>query len=180
MEEASQGLLPSSSTSPTQSHRHHLRFDGIVCGGATYVWGGTSGPVTTFTFASGEQINSVTGRSGTMIDQLTFKTSLGRTYGPVGGNGGGSFSFTGPVYGFFGFTFSGCVSGLGFWTLASALSPPPPVVRSPSPPLSRARLPLPHPLASPRPRHPSRTAVANSGAVQMVSTTSTIPPTLEI
>ncbi len=42
--------------------------------------------------AAGEQIIRVEGRAGSIIDQIVFLTSTGRTIGPFGGNGGNIFS----------------------------------------------------------------------------------------
>jgi Jacalin-like lectin domain len=109
--------------------------------------------VTSFNFGSNEQIAGVSGLASDVIYSLTFKTSLGKTYGPTGGNAGTAFTFTGPVFGFFGTIANGCVAGLGFWTLATSippppLSPPPPV--PPPPPLARQ----PPPPLRPRPPPP--------------------------
>lgn len=44
----------------------------------------------------GEFITYITGQAGTLIDQLTFHTSLRRKFGPYGGNGGEYFEITVP------------------------------------------------------------------------------------
>lgn len=44
----------------------------------------------------GEFITYITGRAGTLIDQITFHTSLRRTFGPYGGNGGQDFEISIP------------------------------------------------------------------------------------
>jgi hypothetical protein len=56
--------------------------------------------------AKDEYIISVQGRSGTLIDQLTFRTNKRRTFGPFGGTGGNTFNLAVPadsrVVGFYG------------------------------------------------------------------------------
>ena len=53
-----------------------------------------------------EYISGVEGRSGTLVDQLTFHTNKGRTFGPYGGTGGNAFNFDLPkdarLVGFYG------------------------------------------------------------------------------
>jgi hypothetical protein len=44
----------------------------------------------------GEFITYITGQAGTLIDQITFHTSLRRTFGPYGGSGGQYFEITVP------------------------------------------------------------------------------------
>ena len=44
----------------------------------------------------GEFITYITGRAGTLIDQITFHTSMRRTFGPYGGSGGQDFEITIP------------------------------------------------------------------------------------
>jgi hypothetical protein len=44
----------------------------------------------------GEFITYITGRAGTLIDQITFHTSLRRTFGPYGGSGGQDFEINIP------------------------------------------------------------------------------------
>lgn len=44
----------------------------------------------------GEFITYITGQAGTLIDQITFHTSLRRTFGPYGGSGGQYFELTVP------------------------------------------------------------------------------------
>lgn len=65
--------------------------------------GGTGGDESSFKLDEGEFIKRVTGRSGKYVDQLTFHTSKGKTHGPYGDTGGGSFEIGGlNVGGFFG------------------------------------------------------------------------------
>ena len=44
---------------------------------------------------SGERIIGISGRTGGLVDQLTFITNHGRIFGPYGGNGGGQFTVNG-------------------------------------------------------------------------------------
>lgn len=44
----------------------------------------------------GEFITYITGRAGTLIDQITFHTSMRRTFGPYGGSGGQEFEISIP------------------------------------------------------------------------------------
>ncbi len=111
-------------------------------GGATNTWGWANGALSSFTLKANEQIISVTGRSGYMLDQITFTTNLGNTFGPFGGSGGARFRVNGPIIGFYGTIAYGCVQGLGFWTLSSLISPPPPPT-PPSPPQPRPPYPSP-------------------------------------
>lgn len=53
--------------------------------------GGQGGSEDSFTLAPGEQIDYITGRSGDLVDQLNFFTSLNNRYGPYGGDGGDDF-----------------------------------------------------------------------------------------
>lgn len=78
----------------------------LRCGGDQVAgeWhGGGGGNEQNVIFADGEAIERVDGRSGSYVDQLTFKTNK-KTYGPYGGNGGGPFSeeLLTDVGGFFG------------------------------------------------------------------------------
>ena len=52
--------------------------------------------------APNEFITRVEGRSGSLVDQLTFYTNLGKKYGPYGGPGGNPFEIAGCVGGFAG------------------------------------------------------------------------------
>jgi hypothetical protein len=56
--------------------------------------GGAGGTGTMISLDSDEYITTVAGRSGTLVDQLTFFTNKGRVYGPYGGSGGTPFSTT--------------------------------------------------------------------------------------
>lgn len=53
--------------------------------------GGQGGDVDSFVLGPGELIDVINGRSGDLVDSLTFQTSLGHTYGPYGGGGGQPF-----------------------------------------------------------------------------------------
>jgi hypothetical protein len=91
--------------------RHGSEVDGIQ---GTYVTpdgieftgnfhGGSGGSPSEFTLDSDEYINGVAGRSADRVDQLTFITNKGHTYGPYGGDGGSTFSISNlKVGGFFG------------------------------------------------------------------------------
>ncbi|MFN8483758.1 MAG: jacalin-like lectin [Anaerolineae bacterium] len=76
--------------------------DGSTRMGAQH--GGNGGTQDVITFATGENIVGISGRSGAYIDQLVITTNTA-TYGPYGGNGGSPFNL-GPVaaqtIGFFG------------------------------------------------------------------------------
>ena len=58
--------------------------------------GNDTGDWSYFELEDGEHIIYITGRSGTLIDQITFHTSRRRTFGPFGGNGGQEFEITIP------------------------------------------------------------------------------------
>jgi hypothetical protein len=98
--------------------------------------------------------------SGDCCDQrvvcLGFWSSLGRQYGPYGGDlsDASVFTFLGNIYGFFGglSPYNNYVSGIGFWT--DAPSPPPAPPFRPPPPLP------------PSSNSPSPPPVYNSGRVQ--------------
>lgn len=68
--------------------------------------GNDSGNWSFIDLEEGEYIVYVTGRAGTLIDQITFHTTLRRTFGPYGGTGGEPFDLSIPsnavVIGFFG------------------------------------------------------------------------------
>jgi Jacalin-like lectin domain/Phosphatidylinositol-specific phospholipase C, X domain len=66
------------------------RADGRVVHGIKH--GGEGGSEHVITLAANEKVTRIDGRSGAMVDSLTFHTNTGKTYGPFGGNGGGSFS----------------------------------------------------------------------------------------
>eukprot|EP00884_Botryococcus_braunii_P001076 jgi/Botrbrau1/1096/Bobra.0076s0060.1 len=112
---------------------------------------GDTDPITV-SFLPGERIVGMFGRYGWGFNTLGFNTSLGRSLGPYGGpRGGGPWSFSGDVYGFFGWCCwygvaeGMCLNGLGAWIPV----PPPPPPRPPSPP------PLPpSPPSPPSPPHP--------------------------
>lgn len=61
-------------------------------GGQVTMHGGESGTAHHIELSDNEFITRVTGRSGWAIDQLTFTTSQGKTFGPYGGDGGSEFS----------------------------------------------------------------------------------------
>ena len=58
-----------------------------------YVWadhhGGHLGGHSVFYLRNGEKITRIYGRTGLLVDQLTFYTNHGRRFGPYGGHGGG-------------------------------------------------------------------------------------------
>lgn len=54
--------------------------------------GGGGGNQTHFELQDGETLVKITGRSGGFVDQLTFHTSRGRSFGPYGGGGGKDFT----------------------------------------------------------------------------------------
>ena len=68
--------------------------------------GNDQGEWSTFELEEGEYIIYVTGRAGTLIDQVSFHTSQRRTFGPFGGLGGQPFDLSIPsnavVIGLFG------------------------------------------------------------------------------
>ena len=53
--------------------------------------GSQGGGVHSFLLNGGEYINKVEGKSGKYVDQIKFTSSTGRTFGPFGGGGGGTF-----------------------------------------------------------------------------------------
>lgn len=59
--------------------------------------GGNGGGVHEFTLQNGEYINRVSGRSGGFVDQITFHTTNGRSFGPYGGDGGSAFDERAPA-----------------------------------------------------------------------------------
>jgi hypothetical protein len=90
-------------------------------------------------------VTGVFGNFGLLLAFIGFQTSLGRVLGPYGGpNGGGPFTFTGSVYGFFGIEHPDyhCIAGLGAWTIPK--DPPPPL-----PPLTPSSAWLASDVASP-------------------------------
>ena len=54
--------------------------------------GGNGGGQTIHNLAVGEFVFAIHGRTGGVVDSLSFTTNHGRVLGPHGGNGGGSFS----------------------------------------------------------------------------------------
>jgi hypothetical protein len=68
--------------------------------------GNDSGEWNIFELEEGEYIVYVTGRAGTLIDQVSFHTTQRRTFGPFGGSGGQPFDLSIPsnaiVIGLFG------------------------------------------------------------------------------
>ena len=68
--------------------------------------GNDSGKWSVFDLEEGEYIIYVTGRAGTLIDQISFHTTRRRTFGPFGGPGGQPFDLSIPsnavVIGLFG------------------------------------------------------------------------------
>jgi hypothetical protein len=54
------------------------------------------------------------------VTSIGFQTTKGRTYGPWGGGGGGTFSVEGNVLSFFGALQNRSVSGIGLWYLPIA------------------------------------------------------------
>ncbi len=58
--------------------------------------GSDAGDWSYFELEDGEFITYITGRAGTLIDQITFHTSLRRTFGPFGGSGGEAFEISVP------------------------------------------------------------------------------------
>jgi hypothetical protein len=92
----------------------YLLPSGAEASGAYH--GGDGGSPTEFQLEAGEYIVRVAGRSGGRVDQLTFITNTGRSYGPYGGNGGNAFSIDGiKVGGFFGRSGSR-LDAIGFYT----------------------------------------------------------------
>jgi hypothetical protein len=101
----------------------------IVTSGVTNSTCSGLSPVTA-TFLPGEQITSISGTAGWGFDSIIYKTSQGRVLGPYGFDHAARWSFTGPIYGFYGTTFpmSGCpwrgaegaINGLGVYTAASS------------------------------------------------------------
>lgn len=99
----------SSITIRSGSYVDSLQVTYLQSGGGTYTppaHGGTGGTASTITFATGEYIIALLGRSGRYVDQLTFLTETPNgtrnTYGPYGGGGGGAFIINAEVLGFFG------------------------------------------------------------------------------
>ncbi|MFZ6863077.1 jacalin-like lectin [Undibacterium sp. Ji67W] len=73
------------------SVRHGSRVDSIAttyANGQFLVHGGTGGDLTVITLNDDEFVNKIDIRSGSELDQITFHTSKGVTYGPYGGSGG--------------------------------------------------------------------------------------------
>ena len=69
-------------------------------------------------FNAGERVVGVLGKSGNLVDQLGFITSLGRTIGPYGGSGGSSFKVDGcQVRGIYGRSGS-LLDSIGFYCSA--------------------------------------------------------------
>lgn len=66
------------------------RPDGTVVLGEKH--GGNGGTEHVIALGAKESIIRVEGRSGAMVDSLSFYSSTGGVYGPFGGNGGASFS----------------------------------------------------------------------------------------
>lgn len=58
--------------------------------------GNSAGDWSYFQLEEGEYIVYITGRAGTLIDQVTFHTSMRRTFGPYGGSGGQEFEISIP------------------------------------------------------------------------------------
>ncbi|HEX9963530.1 MAG TPA: jacalin-like lectin [Allosphingosinicella sp.] len=75
--------------------------------GSTFVatHGGSGGQASTINLAAGEMIVRVSGRSGSLLDQITFET-LGpngqKIHGPFGGPGGAPFEIEAEIDSFFG------------------------------------------------------------------------------
>lgn len=66
---------------------------------------GGSGTPATITLAPDERLIGIRGRSGDLIDQLTFLTRTStqlKTYGPYGGGGGNPFEISGDIVAFYG------------------------------------------------------------------------------
>jgi hypothetical protein len=77
------------------SVRHGSEVDAIAttyANGQFLSHGGTGGDLTVITLNDDEFINKVDLRSGARLDQITFHTSKGVTYGPYGGSGGSPHS----------------------------------------------------------------------------------------
>ncbi|MEA3016447.1 MAG: hypothetical protein QOI38_1169 [Sphingomonadales bacterium] len=67
--------------------------------------GGSGGQASTITLAPGEKVVGVRGRSGSLLDQITFLTrgpNGERTHGPFGGGGGAPFELEAEVDSFYG------------------------------------------------------------------------------
>eukprot|EP00884_Botryococcus_braunii_P006208 jgi/Botrbrau1/15589/Bobra.0246s0003.1 len=100
---------------------------------------------------AGEELVGASGFYGSLLQQLTFVTSFGRTLGPYGTNspGGTAFSFKGRITSFSGFSASevGGLAAIAFWTDRPTTQFPPPPPSPPSPP------PVPPP-PPPRPDPP--------------------------
>jgi hypothetical protein len=58
--------------------------------------GNHTGQLSFFELEKGEFITYITGRAGTLIDQITFHTSMRRAFGPYGGTGGQDFEINIP------------------------------------------------------------------------------------
>ncbi len=97
-------------------------------GNTTFKHGNDFGqnPAGTVVFAAGEEITSIFGDAGSLINSIGFKTSWGAVYGPWGGGGGVPYLVDGPVYGFYGGVVGDVVSAFGIWTTDSPSAPPPP------------------------------------------------------
>jgi hypothetical protein len=84
-------------------------------------------PTTVYLFPN-ETVTGMWGNYGWYYAFVSLTTSLGRVLGPYGGpNGGGPFTFTGSVFGFFGsealFGQTSCLAGLGAYITPKG--PPP-------------------------------------------------------
>jgi hypothetical protein len=78
---------------------------------STQAHGGNGGSAAAFDLLPNEMVIGVRGRSGSLVDQLSFLTAvvygggdppLLQTHGPFGGGGGASFTIWGDVIGFYG------------------------------------------------------------------------------
>lgn len=71
--------------------RHGSEVDALAttyANGQYLSHGGTGGDLTTITLGDDEFITKIDLRTGARVDQITFHTSKGVTYGPYGGSGG--------------------------------------------------------------------------------------------
>ncbi len=73
-------------------------------------------PTATIVLGTGEQITSIFGKAGRIINSFGITTSTGKVHGPWGGREGVAYSIPGPVYGLHGGLQGDVLGSLGTWT----------------------------------------------------------------
>ena len=105
-------------TASTTLYVYSVQFMYVVNGAAVTGerHGTNAGTAYTVTLNPEERIIRIDGRSGVLLDQLTFTTNQGRTLGPYGGSGGSEFTIDNcEPRGVFGYTLSNVVDQIGFY-----------------------------------------------------------------